>query len=241
MLAGALAFVLVAVAVLVFAFLQGDLTEELGDLGGLGGFVTTVLNRYGVGAGLALLYIEESGVPLPVPGDAYVIYIGHAAIGSAPRLVLSWAAIVAVVTAGASNLFLISRRWGRRLLHGPLGPFLHLSPEALDRAEAWFGRWGILAIIFGRHIPGFRVPITVAAGALGVRYRVFAPGVAVSTGVWAALWLWIGVRFGTEAAHVFSRYPWVIVAVIAVVIGVAGFIVGRGVRESLRRTRETAG
>jgi len=41
---------------------------------------------------------------------------------------------------------------------------LHLTPQRLERAEGWFVRWGAWALIFGRHIFGLRVPLTVAAG-----------------------------------------------------------------------------
>jgi hypothetical protein len=96
---------------------------------------------------------------------------------------IAWRGLIGVVVLGATNLFFISRRFGRRLVEGRFAHLVHLSPERLQRAEKWFERCGVLAIIFGRHIPGFRVPITVAAGVLKVRYPLFAPSVAVSTAI----------------------------------------------------------
>jgi len=52
------------------------------------------------------------------------------------------AVIIVVVVLGATNLYLISRRIGRRLLAGRLGAVLHVTPERLDQAERWFHRWG---------------------------------------------------------------------------------------------------
>ena len=84
----------------------------------------------------------------------------------------------------------------RRLVEGRFAHLVHLSPERLDRAERWFARYGVIAIIFGRHIPGFRVPITVAAGVFKVSYPLFAASVAVSTAIWAGVFILIGINFG---------------------------------------------
>src|SRR5207245_11534114 len=87
---------------------------------------------------------------------------------------------------------LISRRFGRRLVESSFAEYVHLTPERVARAEQWFKRYGVLAIIFGRHIPGFRIPITVASGIFEVRYPVFAASVAVSTAIGGGVVLIIG-------------------------------------------------
>ena len=37
----------------------------------------TALNRFGYLGGFLLIYIEESGIPLLIPGDIWLIYVGH--------------------------------------------------------------------------------------------------------------------------------------------------------------------
>lgn len=204
--------------------MQGDLPEEFGDLAS---FVNRQQRRFGVGASLFLLYIEESGVPLPVPGDVYIIYLSQVSAGSASKLIASWLAIIAVVVAGSSNLYLLSRRWGARLIRGRVGTILRLDPEGITRAERWFGRWGALAIIFGRHVPGLRVPITVVAGTLGFRYRVFAPSVAVSTAVWSATWLLLGDRLAPVLVRFLTGNRWTILLVAAALAIAAAYLILR--------------
>ena len=206
--------------------MQGDLPEEFSDLASS---VNRLLGRFGVGASLFLLYVEESGVPLPVPGDVYVIYLGQASSGSA-SLIASWLAIIAVVVAGSSNLYLLSRRWGGRLIRGRLGTILHLDPEGITRAERWFGRWGALAIIFGRHVPGLRVPITVLAGTLKVRYPVFAASVAVSTAVWSAIWLLLGDRVAPVLVRFLTGNRWTILLVAGALAVAAAYLVLRSMQ-----------
>jgi membrane protein DedA with SNARE-associated domain len=170
-----------------------------------------------------LLFIEEAGVPLPAPGDVFILYVGAHVPHTALPLVTAWLGFVLVVLAGASILYGISRRVGRDIADSRVGRFIHLTPERLDRAEGWFRRYGLLAVIFGRHVPGLRIPITVACGVLKVPYRVFALGVAVSTAVWAGFWLALGAIFGlrVEAFLASNRWAyWVVGGAIALAVGV---------------------
>lgn len=195
----------IALLVVLVAFLERGLPEEFGDLAGLAG---TLLRRYGAPASMALLYLEETGIPSPVPGDVYVAYVGSLTAGSIARWVGAWLGLILIVVAGSSNLYLVSRRWGHRLVDHRLAAALHLDRDRLEVAEKWMARWGPVAIIFGRHLPGLRIPITVMAGILEVPYRVFALSVAVSTAVWAGIWLILGARFGARVAHAFGPRPW---------------------------------
>jgi membrane protein DedA with SNARE-associated domain len=209
-----------ALLLLIIAVLEGDIPEAVADLGGL---IGGVLNRYGAPASFILLYVEESGVPIVIPGDVYVAYLGKLAAGSAPKLIASWLAIIAVVLAGSSNLYWASRLWGRRLLgHPRVSALLRLDADRIAQAEGWLRRWGVLAIIFGRHVPGLRIPITVVAGTLRVPYTTFLPSVAVSSAVWAAVGLWLGATFGRSIGSFLTGNALIyLLAVVAIVLVVA--------------------
>ncbi len=189
----ALLAILIAAAILVLAILEGDI-PDLVTWGTR--WIRLILRRYSYLGSYGLLYVEESGVPLPAPGDVFVMYVGAHVPRNLASWIIAWLGLIGIVVLGATNLFFISRKYGRRLAEGRFAEVVHLSPERLDRAERWFKRYGVAAIIFGRHIPGFRVPITVAAGVLRIRYAVFAASVAVSTAIWAGVVMIIGVNFG---------------------------------------------
>lgn len=158
-----------------------------------------LLRKHGPLAAVGLLYLEETGVPMPVPGDFFVMYLGHRVAGDWMSFILAWLALTTAVVLGSTNLYWISRRWGRRLIAGRAGAIMHLTPVRIERAERWFGRWGPWALIIGRHIPGFRVPITVAAGSFNVRFRTFALCVGISTATWSAFFLLLGSILGERA------------------------------------------
>ncbi len=217
---------LVVIAAAVIALLEGDL-PDLVDRSTIAGLV----EGKGYLGAIALLYLEESGVPMPVPGDFFVMYVGRQTAGRPLLLLAAWVALTATVVAGSSNLYLLARRFGRKWASGRPGRILHITPERIARAERVFKRWGILAIIFGRHIPGFRVPITIVAGTLRTSYPVFAASVAVSTAVWAAFYLVVGFKFGANVGDFLQAHRWTYV-VIGAVVGIAVcYLVFRIVRE----------
>ena len=189
-----------------------------------------LLREHGPLAAVGLLYLEESGLPMPVPGDFFVMYLGHRVAGHWTSLILAWLALTIAVALGATNLYWISRRWGRRLVVGRAGAMMHLTPSRIERAERWFDRWGPWALIVGRHIPGFRVPITVAAGTFNVSFRTFALCVCISTATWSAFFLLIGNILGERARAFMAVHrtatPLIFAAILAV--GVV-YLMGRWV------------
>ncbi|HEV3234558.1 MAG TPA: DedA family protein [Candidatus Dormibacteraeota bacterium] len=219
---------LVAGAIVVAsALVDEDLFEPI-VAGAVG--VRGILRTQGYLGAMGLLYVEESGIPVPAPGDVFVLYVG----AHAPKQPLQWlaafAGVIAAVLLGSSNLYLISRNFGRKLVEGRIGRVLHITPRHVARAEGWFERWGIWAIIFGRHIPGFRVPITVGAGLFRVPYRKFAVGVVISTVLWAGVFMYMGLRFGAriEAFMLLHRETYWLIPVVVAVLLLMRILAGRG-------------
>jgi membrane protein DedA with SNARE-associated domain len=118
---------------------------------------------------------------------------------------------------------------------------LRLDADRLGRAERWLGRWGVLAIIFGRHVPGLRIPITVVAGTLKVRYTTFLPSVAVSSAVWAALGLWLGATFGRSIGSFLTGNRLIYLVVVAAAVLVVAFALIQVWRRSRRQESLSSG
>lgn len=167
-----------------------------------------LVDRFALPVTFGNLYVEESGFPVPLPSDVLVANLGREFRGRPGILVALWAGLIAVVVAGSTNLYFVSRRWGPAIVRSRLGFLLHLTPDRLERGERWFGRWGPLAILIGRHVIGLHVPLVAAAGTLRMPYRTFVLSVALSTAPWAAVLLWLGIAFGARLARLLGGHPW---------------------------------
>jgi len=91
---------------------------------------------------------------------------------------------------GDLGLYLLGSTVGRRPAWSKLIR-KYLTPESLARAEKWFAQHGSFALVMSRAIPGSRLPLYTAAGALRLSVRVFAKTTAVCSAVW------VGVIFAT--------------------------------------------
>ena len=90
----------------------------------------------------------------------------------------------------------------------------YFRPESLAKAERWFARHGSLALVMSRAIPGSRLPLYVAAGALRLPFRLFARTTAVCSAVWVcaifAIWRFIPK---TSSGHQ-KLLPWLLTALV---------------------------
>jgi membrane-associated protein len=218
---------LIAVIVGIGFLIEHDVSGEVVDADAS---IGALLKAYGYLGGFALIYIEETGIPLFIPGDVFLLYVGSRLPHDVPILLAAWLGFVLAVTLGSTNLYLLSRRFGRRLIEHPLARFLHITPERVAQAEHWFRRYGPWALIFGRHVPGLRVPLTVVAGLLELPYGVFAVSVAISSAIWAGVFLTLGVVFGSgieKSIRSNLLLFGVVVVVIVVVVAAVAFIRSR--------------
>jgi membrane protein DedA with SNARE-associated domain len=155
-------------------------------------------------AALALVLIEEAGVPIPVPGDFMMLVLG---VRARRGLVPLWQALVLLevaTVAGATILYALSRWAGRALVYR-YGRFIRLTPERLARAERWLQRHGFAAVVLGRLLPGLRIVTTVACGVLSVPLRTFLPAMACGALLYVAAYTLLGYYFGPPVVDVLER------------------------------------
>lgn len=118
-----------------------------------------------------------------------------------------WAVLLvqeATTLAGATGLFLFSRRFGRATVerHGWL---IHLGPATLARAEAALRRAGPRAVLLGRLVPGLRIATPIAAGVCGTPPRQFLPAVALGSLLYILAFNLLGFVAGPAALALFER------------------------------------
>lgn len=143
-----------------------------------------------------IIFIEEAGVPLPVPGDIFIATI--AALPNANYLIITSTIVIATLT-GSTILFAISRKFGHSLIL-KFGKYLRITPEKVKRGEKWFEKYGGSAIVIGRLIPGLRIITPIVAGTFEVSYKTFWLYTIIAAFIWANLYFIIGKFFGNVLA-----------------------------------------
>lgn len=162
--------------------------------------MTDLLTKHGLIAICVAVFLEELGIPMPIPTDLLIIFAGVEGSGSFPRLVLWFVLLSIASAAGASGLYAIVRRGGRPLVDR-FGRYVHLGPAQLARSEALLNRTGWLGIAVGRSIPGLRYVTVIACGLLRVPYWRFLTAHIVGSSVYIAAFLALGAVFGPTVAE----------------------------------------
>ncbi|TAK33968.1 MAG: DedA family protein [Chloroflexota bacterium] len=168
-----------------------------------------------------VILLEESGLPLPVPGDGTMMFAGYRVAVGHLSFVPTFLVMEAGTLIGATFLWWLGRRGGRPLLVR-YGRYIHLDERRLSMAERWFVRRGAPTIALGRLIPGLRIATSFVAGVLKVPYRVFLPYVAVGSSVYVLFFMVLGLGLGRQtgriAEHLWSHPFMLILAAVVLTV-----------------------
>lgn len=152
-----------------------------------------------------LLIAEEAGVPLPVPGDMLIAYVGYEASRGYISYALAFILFLGSALLGSSLLFYLSSRFGHKLVM-KVGKFLDIDEKKVTFIEDKFKKYGPWVIIVGRHVPGFRIAVTIVSGMSKVTYKVFILSTFISSCVWVVFYLWLGSKIGPKVIHLFEQH-----------------------------------
>jgi membrane protein DedA with SNARE-associated domain len=192
--------------------------------------ITSFVGDHGLYAVFVLMLIDAV---FPAASELVMIYGGALAAGavSGGHVVLfgnrlgsaAWG-FVAVSVAGTIGYLLGSLvgwgigAYGGRPLLERRGRWLHLSPETLARAEAWFDRRGDWAVFLGRLTPVVRSFISIPAGVFRSPLPRYTLLTLVGSAIWCFAFAGAGWGVGTGYRRVHEDFRWVDYAVIAAAV-----------------------
>jgi membrane protein DedA with SNARE-associated domain len=130
-------------------------------------------------------------VGAPVPDETLLAFSGYLVCRGDLALVPTLVAAFLGSALGITLSYALGRTLGQYLLER-YGRYVHLTPERLERAHAWFERLGKWALAFGYFVPGLRHLTAYAAGATRLEPWEFAV-FAYSGGLaWSSLFVVLG-------------------------------------------------
>lgn len=194
------------------------------------GHLHHLLTSYGYVFLFLLIGVESFGVPLP--GEtALVTAAAYAALGR-----LNIVGVIAAAAAGAivgdNAGYWLGRKGGLALVHR-FGKRVGLDQAKLDRAHAFFERYGARTVFIGRFIALLRSWAAVLAGVACMPFRTFMFYNALGGVVWATIFGTLGYTFGHNLPRLERYIGQVSLAlVVLALIGAIGLIAVRAFREN---------
>jgi membrane protein DedA with SNARE-associated domain len=138
-----------------------------------------------------------------VPGSTIILALSALVPGGELKLWPVLGAAAAGALLGDGSAYLLGYRSQRDILSAwPMSNY----PRVIEQSEAFFHRWGTLAVFIARFVPPIRAFVPVTAGALGMSpsrfYSVNIPAVMV----WAPAHVLPGV-LAVSALHEYAGLP----------------------------------
>jgi membrane protein DedA with SNARE-associated domain len=163
--------------------------------GSLVSVATSVINDTGYW-GIAALIISSAVIGLPgtevtMLFAGFSAYQGHLSIGG----VIAAGVIGDLI--GATIAYVIGYLGLHELLERAPGP-LHVSAQQLDRAHAWFDRFGAPVITVSRLVPLIRAVFPYAAGTAKMPYPRFIVAAAIGSVLWIGGLALLGHAVGSD-------------------------------------------
>lgn len=191
-------------------------------LGDLASWVQDVIERLGA-VGVALLVILENVFP-PIPSEIVLPFAGFVAQrGDGSVVVMIFAATVGAVV-GALVLYGIAAVIGPERLAvfvARLGRWFGVKPADLVRAEQWFDRHAVAAVLLGRCVPLIRSIVSIPAGFRRMSMAPFLFYTALGSLVWNTALIGAGAILGNQWERVepyVATLQWVVVAAVALLV-----------------------
>ena len=204
-------------------------------LGDLATWVQDVINQFGY-FGVALLVIIENVFP-PIPSEIVLPFAGFVAQQGSGAAQSDTSVIGMMIAAtigsvvGALILYFVSAAIGPDRLRAfveKFGKWFGVKSSDLVRAEAWFDRRSLLAVLVGRCVPLIRSIVSIPAGFRRMKLSSFVVLTAIGSAVWNIALIGAGAVLKDQwdvVGDYVGVFQWVVVAAIIVVL--AKFVLSR--------------
>ncbi|MFZ9358635.1 MAG: DedA family protein [Ilumatobacteraceae bacterium] len=211
-------------------------------LGDLANWVQDVINQFGY-LGVALLVVIENVFP-PIPSEivlpfaGFVAQQGASAVNATAGAAQSDTTVVGMMIAatvgsvvGALILYFVSAAIGPERLRQfveRFGKWFGVKSSDLVRAEEWFDRRSVVAVLVGRCVPLIRSIVSIPAGFRRMKLTSFVVLTAIGSAVWNIALIGAGAVLGDQWERVgeyVGVFQWMVIA--AVLLLLVRFVVSR--------------
>lgn len=187
------------------------------------------IGNYGYLAIFLLIFLQEIGVPNPVPNEIVLLFSGSLGATGILSFPLVFIVVVAADILGALLLYGVFYIYGQPFLDKIPLPMPKSKLHHIEHEIARRGWWGVF---LGRLLPFFRGYASVVAGLTRIKFHVFITSVTVSAVVWSGGIATVGRILGiywTRAESVVKQVE------LAVVVGIIALIAWFMVRSRMNR------
>lgn len=187
-------------------------------LSSLATWVQDVIEQLGY-LGVALLVVLENIFP-PIPSEIVLPFAGFVAQQGSESVVLMILAATVGSVIGALIMYWIAAVIGDERLHAftrRFGKWVQIREADLTRAEEWFDRHAMSAVLVGRCVPLIRSVVSIPAGFRRMKLIPYIAYTFLGSLVWNIALVGAGAALGENwerVEPVVATFQWIVIVVI---------------------------
>ena len=188
-------------------------------------YITESVSSWGYPGFFALMLLESSS--LPIPSEVILPFAGY--LVSLGQLNFWWTVVVATAAGTVGSLidYYIGWKGWNFLRHRSILGRSIFSMGQFEVAVGWFSRHGSIVVFLSRLVPVIRTIVSFPAGAIKMPLVKFVAYTAAGCFMWNALLIYFGYFLGSKWAMVAGISHYLIIAVVALVTSLAGYLIWR--------------
>lgn len=198
-------------------------------LSSLATWVQDVIEQLGY-LGVALLVVLENVFP-PIPSEIVLPFAGFVAQQGSESVVLMILAATVGSVIGALIMYWIAAIIGDERLHAftrRFGKWMQIREADLTRAEEWFDRHAMSAVLVGRCVPLIRSVVSIPAGFRRMKLIPYIAYTFLGSLVWNIALVGAGAVLGENwerVEPVVATFQWIVIVVILAGIARLAYVV----------------
>ena len=198
-------------------------------LSSLATWVQDVIEQLGY-LGVALLVVLENVFP-PIPSEIVLPFAGFVAQQGSESVVLMILAATVGSVVGALIMYWIAAIIGDERLHAftrRFGKWVQIREADLTRAEEWFDRHAMSAVLVGRCVPLIRSVVSIPAGFRRMKLIPYIAYTFLGSLVWNIALVGAGAVLGENwerVEPVVATFQWIVIVVILAGLARVAYVV----------------
>jgi membrane protein DedA with SNARE-associated domain len=194
-------------------------------------WVQDVIEQLGY-LGVALLVVLENVFP-PIPSEIVLPFAGFVAQRGSDSVVLMILAATVGSVIGALIMYWIAAVIGDERLHAftrKFGKWVQIREADLTRAEEWFDRHAVSAVLVGRCVPLIRSVVSIPAGFRRMKLVPYIAYTFLGSLVWNIALVGAGAMLGENwerVEPVVATFQWLVIVLIVAVVARLAYVVYR--------------
>ncbi|MDB5004171.1 MAG: 1,2-diacylglycerol-3-alpha-glucose alpha,2-galactosyltransferase [Mucilaginibacter sp.] len=184
--------------------------------------IVQYISDYSYLAIFLLIYLQEIGVPIPLPNELLMLFAGYLSYKGILFFFLVLLTIIGADFTGTMTLYLLFYFFGNYLMaHKP--KWIPLSTATLDRLEVKVTKGGWWAVFLFRITPFIRGYTSVASGLLRLKPKWFIPIACISSVLVCTTYVTLGEIFGpywNEVVAKLNTFRYEALAVVLLIISI---------------------